>query len=164
MAIPDAFTAPKTEAYYELRKNGFLISTNPALLDLKAIHRYLSQESYWAQHIPADVVARALQNSLVFGLYENETQIGLARLITDRAVFAYICDVFVLPEFRGKGLSKWLMRGMLAHPDLQNLRKWMLATKDAHGLYAQFGFTPVAAPDRLMERSNPNAYQKKPQS
>ena len=124
----------------------------------------MSQESYWAQHIPADVVARALQNSLVFGLYENETQIGLARLITDRAVFAYICDVFVLPEFRGKGLSKWLMRGMLAHPDLQNLRKWMLATKDAHGLYAQFGFTPVAAPDRLMERSNPNAYPKKPQS
>ena len=134
---------------------GYLISTDPAKLDINVIHQYLSKESYWAQNIPLDVVERSINNSFCFGVYYNNEQVGLARLITDKATFAYLCDVFVLEESRGNGLSKWLMQNIMAHPDLQGLRRWSLATADAHGLYSQFGFTPVSKPEVWMEIFTP---------
>lgn len=141
---------------------GYAISTDPARLDLAVIHRYLSEESYWAPGIPFEVVARSVENSLCFGLYEGTTgtQIGFARVVTDRATFAYLADVFVLPAHRGRGLSKWLVGTVLAHPDLQGLRRFFLFTADAHGLYARYGFTPLKAPDRAMERANPDVYRR----
>ena len=161
MAMPDAAAAPAPKQFVEHRNGDFLISTNPALLQANVIQHYLSQDSYWAQGIPPHIVEKSLRNSLSFGLYHAGTQIGLARVVTDFAVFAYLCDVFVLPEFRGRGLSKWLMRTVLAHPELQTVRKWMLGTKDAHGLYAQFGFREIARPERLMERIKENPYGQK---
>lgn len=137
----------------------YQIFTAPEKADVPAIHRYLSQDSYWSENIPLEIVAKAVQNSLCFSLYDAEKQIGFARVITDKATFAYLCDVYVLPEFRGRGLSKWLMTCVQQHPDLQHLRRFMLATKDAHGLYAQFGFKPAAAPDRLMEIVNRDIYK-----
>ena len=137
----------------------YTIFTDPAKADVEAVHKYLSEDSYWAEGIPLETVKNALHNSLCFSLYAAEKQIGLARLITDKTTFAYLCDVYVLPEFRGQGLSKWLMECVQNHPDMQNLRRFMLATKDAHGLYAQFGFKPTAAPERLMEIVNRNVYK-----
>jgi GNAT superfamily N-acetyltransferase len=135
------------------------ISTDPARLDVALIHRWLSQESYWAKGVPRDVVERSLAHSLNFGVHHaTEGQVGFARVITDRATFAYLADVFVLEAHRGKGLSKQLMAAILAHAELQDLRRWLLATWDAHGLYAQFGFTPLARPDRIMERLAPDVY------
>jgi N-acetylglutamate synthase-like GNAT family acetyltransferase len=135
------------------------ISDDKSCLDLDVIHRYLSEESYWAQGIPREVVARSIANSLCFGIYERDgAQVGFARLITDRATYAYLADVFVLASHRGKGLSKRLMETIIAHPDVQGLRRWTLATRDAHELYARYGFTPIAKPDRLMERHAPNVY------
>jgi N-acetylglutamate synthase-like GNAT family acetyltransferase len=136
----------------------YFIYTDPAKADVTAIHQYLSRDSYWAEKIPLETVAKSLQNSLCFSVYANEKQIGLARVITDKATFAYLCDVYILEEFRGNGLSKWLMECVQKHPDLQNLRRFMLATKDAHGLYTQFGFKPAAAPERLMEIVNREVY------
>jgi len=121
-------------------KDEYTISTDKQLLDVELIHRYLSQDSYWAQHIPLTTVQRSIDNSLCFGIYYQQQQIGFARLITDKATFAYMADVFILPEHRGKGLSKWLVAYMLAYPEVQGLRGWMLGTKDAHGLYEQFGW------------------------
>lgn len=139
--------------------SGFIISTDPARLDVAAIHGYLSGESYWARHIPYDTVARALANSLNFGLYAPDgRQAGFARVVTDRATFAWLCDVFVLPEFRGRGLSKALVGTVLAHPDLQNLRRHLLATLDAHGLYQQHGYTPLKNAERWLEIAHPNPY------
>ena len=135
----------------------YKIYTDPAKANAAAIHQYLSQDSYWAQHIPLETVARSLQNSLCFSLYAAEKQIGLARVITDKATFAYLCDVYILEEFRGKGLSKWLMACVQNHPDLQGIRRFMLATKDAHGLYAQFGFQ-LSEAGRLMEIVNREVY------
>jgi GNAT superfamily N-acetyltransferase len=126
------------------------ISTDPARLQLDAIHAYLTR-SYWSPGIPKDVVARAIANSLCFGLYLGDTQVGFARVVTDRASFAYLADVYVLEEHRGQGLSKRLVERILAHPDLQGLRRFMLATNDAHGLYRQFGFDAPAKPQNLME-------------
>jgi GNAT superfamily N-acetyltransferase len=135
------------------------ISADPARLDLDVIHRYLSEEAYWSPGVPREVVARAVANSLCFGIYANDgAQVGFARLVTDRATYAYVADVFVLTEHRGKGLSKRLMETIIAHPEVQGLRRWMLATRDAHELYARYGFTPVAKPDRLMERHDPDVY------
>lgn len=144
--------------YPEYSRAPFTIFTDPARADAAAVHRYLSQESYWAENIPFETVARSLQNSLCFSLYAAGAQIGLARVITDKATFAYLCDVYVLPEFRGKGLSKWLMECVKSHPDLQGIRRFMLATKDAHSLYTQFGFRVTAMPDRLMEIVNREVY------
>jgi len=138
------------------------ISTDPSRLDLKLIHDWLTRESYWARGIPFATVERAVWNSLSFGLYADGRQIGFARLITDRATFAYLADVFVLPGFRGQGLSKRLMQTISDHPELQGLRRWMLATADAHGLYAQFGFTALGKPDRIMERLQADIYQAVP--
>lgn len=128
----------------------YQISCDPARLDLKLVHGFLSQ-SYWSPGIPRAVVERALRGSLAFGAYANDQQVGFARVITDRATFAYVADVFVIEEHRGRGVSKLLMQAMVDHPDLQGLRRWSLVTRDAHGLYEQFGFRPVAQPERHME-------------
>jgi len=126
------------------------VSSDPARLDLDVIHGFL-RRSYWSPGIPREVVERALRNSLGFGAYHRGAQVGFARVITDRATFAYVADVFVLEEHRGRGVSKLLMQAVMAHPELQGLRRWSLATRDAHGLYRQFGFAPVAQPERHME-------------
>lgn len=121
------------------------------------IHSFLSQ-SYWAKGIPRETVARSLRGSLCFALLSGQTQIGFARVISDFATIAYVGDVFVLPDYRGRGLSKWLMRCVTQHPDLQGLRRWILATADAHSLYEKFGFTALTKPDVFMERHTPDVY------
>lgn len=137
-------------------KNGFSISTDKSLLDIDLIYNYLDKDSYWANGIPFEKLERSIKNSLCFGLYFKQKQIGFARVVTDKAVFAYLADVFVLPDYRKKGLSKWLMQTIMAHPDLQGLRRWSLATADAHGLYAQFGFTEINNPERWMQIFTPH--------
>jgi GNAT superfamily N-acetyltransferase len=144
---------------YEEEKDGFLISTDRSKLDLTVIHNYLCNESYWARHITFDIVQRSIENSFCFGIYKENQLIGFARLITDYTSFAYLADVFVLTEYRGKGLSKWLMAFMLANPEMQGLRRWLLTTKDAHGLYEQFGFIVHDKPERVMYTNND--YKKK---
>jgi len=139
-------------------KEEFLISTDKARLDAKEIQRFLAEESYWAQSRTFEQTRRAIENSMCFGLYTDDRQIGFARVVTDQATFAYIGDVYVLEEFRGRGLSKWLMETIVSHPDLQGLRRWVLATLDAHGLYAQYDFTGLKFPERWMERTAPDAY------
>ena len=133
------------------------ISTDSARLDVDAIHAFLTQ-SYWSPGIPRATVARAIANSLCFGVFWQGQQVGFARMVTDKTTFAYLCDVYVLEAHRGHGVSKQLMEHVMQHPDLQGLRRMMLATRDAHGLYAQFGFTPLSAPDRIMEVLKPNIY------
>jgi GNAT superfamily N-acetyltransferase len=133
------------------------ISTDPDRLDLNLIHSWLSEQSYWAQGVPLDVVRRAIAGSLCFGVYLDGRQIGFARVVTDGATHAWLADVFILDEYRGRGYGKALVAAVVEHPDLQGLRRILLATKDAHGLYAQYGFTLVP-PDRFMERRNPNPY------
>lgn len=133
------------------------VSADPSRLDVPAIHAFLST-AYWSQNVPFDVVERAVQHSLCIGAYCDGRQVGFARMVTDRATFAYLADVYVLEAHRGHGLSKRMMEGLLALPELQGLRRMLLATRDAHGLYAQFGFTPLAVPDRFMERHNPHVY------
>jgi N-acetylglutamate synthase-like GNAT family acetyltransferase len=134
------------------------ISTDPSRLDVAVIHRYLSQESYWAQGIPRELVQRALDNSLCFGAYVGEEQVGLARVITDRATYAYVSDVFVLEPLQGQGVGKKLMQAVIDHPDLQVIRRIMLHTRDAHTLYAQFGFTAPPNPERIMVRPVVDGY------
>jgi GNAT superfamily N-acetyltransferase len=144
---------------YELSRGGYVVTTDASRLDIDYIHAFLT-ESYWARGIPRDVVARAIDNSLNFGLFQGARQVGFARAITDRAWYAYIADVFVDEAHRGKGLGKLLVEAVISHPDLQNLRRMMLGTADAHGLYRQFGFTDVDKPERWMERGDPAIYQK----
>ncbi|WP_172203355.1 GNAT family N-acetyltransferase [Niveibacterium sp. COAC-50] len=134
------------------------ISTVVAEFDLDAVYRFLSQEAYWSKGLPRAVFDRAVANSLCFGGFLGEAQIAFGRMITDRATFAYLADVFVLPPHRGQGYSKQLMDAVVAHPDLQGLRRIVLVTGDAHGLYARYGFTALAAPDRYMERHQPGIY------
>src|SRR5574339_959415 len=134
----------------EAHLDPFLISTDPARLDIDAIAEMLKR-SYWASGRPRERTERALQNSLVFGVYDGERQIGLARVVSDYAVFAYLCDVFILEAYRAQGLGKWLVGTVMNHPDLQGLRRWTLATRDAHGLYRRFGFDSMANPDGWME-------------
>jgi GNAT superfamily N-acetyltransferase len=133
------------------QKYGYEISTERARLDLAVIHRWLEQSSYWAAGIPLPTLRRAIQNSLPFGIYRGRALVGFARVITDYATFAYVGDVFVLEEHRGKGLSKWLMEVIVADARLSGFRRWMLATRDAHGLYAQSGFVPLSQATRWME-------------
>lgn len=141
------------------KKNGeYEIDTDRMRLDLAAIHRFLSKESYWAQNRTMEQTLTAVENSQCFGLYRGKQQVGFARVVTDRATFAYIGDVYVVDEHRGKGLSKWLMKMIIEQPDLQNLRRWVLATRDAHGLYEKYEFAPLRHPDRWMERTAPDAY------
>jgi GNAT superfamily N-acetyltransferase len=148
---------------YEARKENYLISTDVSKLNVDTIYQYLSEESYWAKGIPRAVVEKSIANSLCFGVYSNDEQIGFARLVTDEATFAYLGDVFILPQHRGKGLSKFLMETIHAHPELQNLRRWWLGTKDAHGLYEQFGWTRITdeVAKRFMEKHNPHVYKRK---
>jgi GNAT superfamily N-acetyltransferase len=142
----------------EISENGFVFSDDKALLDLKAIHHYLSKESYWAKDIPLETVEKSIQNSLCFGIYKDKKQVAFSRWITDKATFAYLCDVYVETEFRGLGLSKKLMSFMIFHPDLQGLRRYSLVTLDAHKLYNQFGFSALSNPERYMEISIKNPY------
>ena len=145
----------------EWKRGKHAISTERTRIDLRFVHEFL-RRSYWAQNIPLEVVRRSIENSLCFGLYRADEQIGFARVVTDSATFAYLCDVFVIETQRGSGLSKWLMETILAHPELQNLRRWLLATKDAHGLYSQFGFTALDEPTIFMHRHAPDVYLSAP--
>ena len=135
----------------------YAISTDRARLDLDAVHRYVST-SYWAAGMPRAVLERAVENSLIFGIYHGPRQAGFARAITDRATYAYLSDVFVVEEYRGRGLSKWLMECVLAHPDLQGLRRFALFTRDAQALYERYGFGPPRGASTYMERRTPNVY------
>lgn len=144
--------------YRSFYKDGFCISTDKARLDIKAIHHFLSTQAYWCKNIPLSRVEKATAGSLPFGLYYKEKQIGFARVISDYSTIAYLGDVYVLPEFRGRGLSKWLMQTIMDYPDLQGLRRWILSTADAQGLYSQFGWKPVAYPERWMEVHDREVY------
>ncbi len=135
----------------ELQRNGYTISTDPARLDVDAIFGYLSR-SYWANQRNKETVEKSLQHSLNFGMYLGDQQVGLARVITDLATFAYLCDVYVLEEHRGEGLGKWLIDTVTSHSDLANIRMFLLATRDAHGLYQQYGFEELPQPERWMRR------------
>jgi GNAT superfamily N-acetyltransferase len=136
-------------------KDGFQISTDKNLINFEVIYNYLHFESYWAKGIPAETLRTAIKNSLCFGVYRQNIQAGFARVVTDKATFAYICDVFILPEFRDLGLSKWLMQTIVNQTELQGLRRWSLATADAQSLYNQFGFTQITRPERWMEIFTP---------
>jgi N-acetylglutamate synthase-like GNAT family acetyltransferase len=137
----------------ESHRDALLISTDPSRLDLDAITDMLSR-AYWAKDRTREIIVRAMQNSLVFGVYDGNRQIGLARVVSDYATFAWLCDVFIHEDYRQRGIGKWLMETILAHPDLHGLRRFLLITRDAHGLYSQYGFTPLQNPDRWMEKIN----------
>ena len=138
-------------AHFERKKGAYSISTNPRRLDRDAVHRFLSRESFWAQGIPKKTVATSMKHSLCFGLFDRGEQIGFARVVTDRATYAYLCDVYVLEDYRGKGLGTWLMKAVMSHPDLQGLRRFQLVTRDAHRLYERVGFRPPQHPERHLE-------------
>ena len=141
------------------RNDGFTVSDDKARIDLDVVHRFLAT-TYWCKNIPRRVVERAILGSMVFGLYEGDRQIGFARIVTDGATFAYIGDMFVLENWRRRGLASWLMECIMSHPGLQDLRRWLLATADAHGLYRKFGFTALEDPSRIMMKLDPDIYKK----
>jgi len=134
------------------------ISSDSADIDVDLVHRFLHEDAYWCRGVPRAVLEKAIAHSLCFSAFVDDRQVGFARVVTDRATFAYLCDVFVLPEARGQGASKALMQAIDVHPDLQGLRRSLLATADAHGLYAQYGFVPLTRPERFMERYKPDVY------
>ena len=138
-------------------RDNFTVSCDPEKIDLGVVSTFLAS-SYWAKGIPEQTVSKSLENSMCFVLLDGDQQVGFARVISDRATIAYLGDVFVLPEYRGRGLAKWLMECVLSHPELQGLRRWFLGTRDAHGLYRQFGFTALSKPEIFMELFNPNVY------
>ena len=138
------------------QRDDYVISTDRSRLNIELIHDYLSNKSYWATGRARDVVERSIENSLSFGIYKGKNQVGFARIVTDYATFAWVADVFILPEHRGVGLSKWLMEVIIAHPQLQGFRRWVLSTKDAQTLYERFGFIKLHRPERWMERPDPN--------
>jgi GNAT superfamily N-acetyltransferase len=144
---------------HEWKRGQYTISTDPRRLDLGTIHGFLVR-SYWAEGVPREVVARSIEHSVCFGLYDGDPQIGFARVITDRAVFALIADLFVLEPWRGRALGKWLVETITAAPELQGLRRWMLLTQDAHGLYRRVGFTALAQASRVMEKVDLDAYRR----
>jgi len=135
----------------------FLISTDRAKLDVEVIHGFLTR-SYWAEGVPRETVTRAIENSLCFGVYNGAEQVGFARVVSDFATYAYLADVFILEPYRERGLGKELVATVMAHPELQGLRRWSLGTRDGHGLYAQFGFTALENPSRMMEIADPEVY------
>ena len=139
--------------------SGYTIDTDPERLQLDAIHGYLAQ-TYWARDIPRETMARAVANSVCVGAYHGDRQVGFARVVTDRATFAYLADVFVLPDHGGNGLAKAMVQALHDHPELQGLRRWMLATRDAHGVYAALGWQPVAEPELFMQRHDPDVYRR----
>lgn len=141
------------------RRGPYVISTDRARLDLEVIHDYLSRQSYWATGRSVETIRRSIENSVAFGVYEDDKQVGFARVVTDFATFAWVADVFVVERARGRGLGKWLVEVMLAHPNLRGFRRWTLATKDAHELYRQFGFSELKRPERWMERRDPDTQE-----
>ena len=151
---------PKTSCLevVEYHREDLIISTDPRRLHLDVIHEFLTN-CYWAKGIPREVVARSIEHSLCFGIYDGKAQVGFTRVISDFATIAYLGDVFVLESHRGRGLGKWMMQCIVQHPALRGLRRWILLTRDAHGLYAQFGFEPLKAPDRYMELHQPDVYE-----
>ncbi|MBC7899115.1 MAG: GNAT family N-acetyltransferase [Saprospiraceae bacterium] len=142
----------------EWKNAEYSIDTDKTRLQQDVIQRFLSEDSYWAQDRSVLQTRTAIEHSVCFGLYHHDRQIGFARVISDFATFAYLGDVFVLEDFRGRGLSKWLMESIVSHPELQGLRRWVLATRDAHSLYEKYGFHALTFPERWMERPAPNAY------
>jgi GNAT superfamily N-acetyltransferase len=156
MVSPRAATP---DTVIEWQRGEFLISTDPARLNLDVIYGFLTN-CYWSKGIPREVVARSIEHSLCFGVYDSSgAQVGFARVVSDFATVAYLGDVFIVESHRGRGLSRSLMESITQHPALQGLRRWLLLTRDAHGLYQKFGFTPVKAPDRYMERHDPSVYE-----
>lgn len=142
-----------------LFKDEFELSTDPLKLNIDAIHKFLSTQAYWSLNIPKEKVQKSIENSLCFGVYHQNNQIGFARVISDYSSIAYLGDVYVLEDYRGKGISKFLMETIMSHPNLQGLRRWILLTGDAHGLYKQFGWTELADPTKWMELHNPSVYK-----
>ncbi len=141
-----------------LIEQGYFISTDKAKISFDLVYNYLSKESYWSENIPAELVRRSIENSVCFSVFFNDEQVGFARVITDKATYGYLADVFILEEHRGKGLSKWLMQTILDHKELEGFRSWMLATKDAHGLYEQFGFKLTNDTTRIMRKQGIEKY------
>ena len=146
----------------EWSRGALSISTEPSRIDRKLVHEFLRDRSYWAADIPREVVDRSIEGALCFGVYEGTAQVGFARVVTDRATFAYLADVFVLESHRGRGIATWLMEVILGHPDLQGLRRWILMTRDAHGLYEKFGFRRMADAARCMEIVDREIYRRRP--
>lgn len=159
MTTEDAGPHRLVEGGVEWRRDKFSVSTDPARLDVAATAAFLAT-TYWAPEISEAVVHRAVEHSIAFGLYDDERQIGFARVVTDRATFAWVGDVFVLELHRGLRLALWLMRCIRAHPELQELRRWMLASADARALYAKLGFTPLRAPEQFMEISDLDVHRR----
>ncbi len=147
--------------YTDIENSGYYILQDNKMMNSEMIHHFISTQSYWAKNIPKETILKSIENSLCFGVFIEHTQIGFARVITDKATFAYLADVFILDEYRGKGLSKWLMEFIHNHPDLQGLRRWLLATKDAHSLYEQFGWKKLTEEqaDRMMIVHHPDIYR-----
>lgn len=143
--------------FHACRDGDILVTTDPARLDLDTVHGFLAG-SYWAEGIPREIVERSMRHSICFGAFDGARQVGFARVVSDRATFAYVADVFVLPSHRGHGIGKRIMDCATSHPELQNLRLWTLFTRDAHGLYRQYGFQAARYPDRLMERRQPRTH------
>jgi GNAT superfamily N-acetyltransferase len=143
---------------YEVREADTLVSCDRTKLDLDGIHAFLTH-AYWSEGVSRETVERGIENSIPFGVYLDGDQVGFARVISDRASYAYLADVYIEEPFRGRGLSKLLMRAVIGHPELQGLRRWILGTRDAHGLYRQFGFTEMQRPERWMERAEPGLYR-----
>lgn len=139
-------------------KDTFCISTDKTKLDIDSIHEFLSTKAYWSKNIPKNTVERSIQHSLCFGVYDEGKQIGFARVITDFSAIAYLGDVYILEEYRGRSLSKWLVETIMSHPELQGLRRWILLTSDAHELYRKFGWKDIADPSKWMEVHNKNVY------
>ena len=151
--------SPASGAIAEHRRGEFLVSTDPRRLDLGVVHQFLTN-CYWAKGIPREVVERSIQHALCFGIYDGSgAQVGFARVVSDFSTVAYLGDVFVLESHRGRGLGKWMMECILAHPALAGLRRWILVTRDAHGLYKQFGFTALQSAERYMELHRPDVYE-----
>jgi GNAT superfamily N-acetyltransferase len=142
-----------------LVRGEYAVSDDPALMDVEAVHRYLCHESYWAKGIPLELVRRSIEGSLAFGLYRDGRQIGFCRFVTDRATFAYLCDVYVAEAERGRGLGRWMIESALGHPGLKGLRRMVLVTRDAHGMYAKLGFSALGKPEGYMELLRPKLYQ-----
>jgi len=139
-------------------EDAFVVTSDPAAVDVDAVHAYL-RRSYWAENVPREVVARAIANSIPFSVLQDARQVGFARVVTDRATFAYLSDVYILEEYRGRGLARRLMDTVMAHPDLQGLRRFSLSTRDADGLYRRYGFTELANPARHLEIYRPGMYR-----
>ena len=157
--MPDtALTEQHSGPVLEEHRGEFTVTSDPARIDMDVVYGYLSR-AYWCEDIPRQLLEHAMQNSICFGLFECERQIGFARVVSDRSTFAYVCDVFVLKSHQGRGLGTWMMQCVLKHPELQGLRRWHLTTRDAHSLYRQVGFVPVSKPERHMEIFTPDMYK-----